>query len=31
MRLLVSLERRIAEHEERISAERTRGNPDDKL
>jgi len=28
---IFSLESRIAEHEEKISAERTRGNPDDKL
>jgi len=28
---ILSLERRITEHEEKISAERIRGNPDDKL
>jgi hypothetical protein len=28
---ILSLDRRIAEHEEKIFAERTRGNPDDKL
>ena len=28
---IISLERRIAEHQEKISAERIRNNPDDKL
>jgi hypothetical protein len=28
---ILGLQRRIAEHEEKISAERTRGNPDDRL
>ena len=28
---VLSLERRIAEHKEKISAERARDNPDDKL
>ena len=28
---ILSLERRIVEHKEKIPAERARGNPDDKL